>query len=167
MKKLIIVNGSMGVGKSTVCRQLLKNLTPSVYLDGDWCWNMNPFVVTEENKAMVMDNITHLLNAFLRNSGYEYVIFCWVIHEDSIFDELLSRLKDAEYELYKVTLICSEQMLRKRLMQDVHNGIRNQGIIERSIARLPLYTRMDTVKLDVSGITPQQAADEICRLVSG
>ncbi len=32
MKKLIIVNGSMGVGKSTVCRQLLKNLTPSVYL---------------------------------------------------------------------------------------------------------------------------------------
>ncbi len=128
---------------------------------------MNPFVVTEENKAMVMDNITHLLNAFLRNSGYEYVIFCWVIHEDSIFDELLSRLKDAEYELYKVTLICSEQMLRKRLMQDVHNGIRDQGIIERSIARLPLYARMDTVKLDVSGITPQQAADEICRLVSG
>lgn len=36
MKKLIIINGTMGVGKSTVCKQLLKILAPGVWLDGDW-----------------------------------------------------------------------------------------------------------------------------------
>ncbi len=72
MKKLIIINGTMGVGKSTVCNILLDTLKPSVYLDGDWCWNMNPFVVSEENKKMVINNITHLLKSYLENSGFEY-----------------------------------------------------------------------------------------------
>ena len=76
MKKLIIINGTMGVGKSTVCKMLLDRLVPSVYLDGDWCWNMNPFIVSEENKAMVENNITHLLKSYLSNSEYEYIIFC-------------------------------------------------------------------------------------------
>ena len=44
-KQLILVGGAMGVGKSAVCRELLRQLTPGVRLDGDWCWNMNPFVV--------------------------------------------------------------------------------------------------------------------------
>ena len=61
MKKLILVGGTMGVGKSSVCRALHQRLTPSVWLDGDWCWNLNPFEVTEETKAMAMDNIAHLL----------------------------------------------------------------------------------------------------------
>ena len=78
MKKLIIINGTMGVGKSTVSRILLKKLKASVYLDGDWCWNMNPFIPSEENKRMVIDNIVYLLSSFLKNSEYRYIIFCWV-----------------------------------------------------------------------------------------
>ena len=36
MKKLTMINGTMGVGKSTVCNKLLNMLSPSAYLDGDW-----------------------------------------------------------------------------------------------------------------------------------
>ena len=38
MKKLIIVNGATGSGKSAVCQRLYPMLERSVYLDGDWCW---------------------------------------------------------------------------------------------------------------------------------
>ena len=82
----------MGVGKTSVCRQLNRDLENSVFLDGDWCWNATPFVVTDETKEMVMDNICHLLNNFLRCTAYQNVVFCWVMHEQSILDELLSRL---------------------------------------------------------------------------
>jgi broad-specificity NMP kinase len=75
MKKLIIINGTMGIGKSTVSNLLFKRLHQSVYLDGDWCWNMNPFVVTVENEQMVINNITYLLKSFLENSNYKYVVF--------------------------------------------------------------------------------------------
>lgn len=43
----------MGVGKTTVCLELKKILYNSVFLDGDWCWDANPFQVTDETKRMV------------------------------------------------------------------------------------------------------------------
>ena len=74
MKNLYLIGGAMGVGKTTVCRRLKKDLPNSVFLDGDWCWDADPFLITEETKAMVMDNICFLLNNFLRCSAYENII---------------------------------------------------------------------------------------------
>lgn len=61
MKTLYLIGGPMGVGKTAVGQRLKARLQRSIFLDGDWCWNANPFTVTEETKAMVMDNIIHLL----------------------------------------------------------------------------------------------------------
>ena len=66
MKNLILVNGTMGAGKTAVCRALQSRLEPCVFLDGDWCWDMQPFTVTEETKAVVVDNICTMLGNFLR-----------------------------------------------------------------------------------------------------
>ncbi len=167
MKKLIIINGTMGVGKSTVSNLLLKKLQPSVYLDGDWCWNMNPFVVSDENREMVISNITYLLQSFLQNTGYKYIVFCWVIHQEEIFGDILEPLKDYDFEVYKISLICSENALRDKLRLDVQNGIREADVIDRSIQRLPLYSQMDTHKIDVSNISAQEAADKILEIVEG
>lgn len=67
MKKLIIINGTMGVGKTTISKEVHKSLDKSVWLNGDWCWMMNPWVFSEENIRMVMDNITYLLRNYLTN----------------------------------------------------------------------------------------------------
>ncbi len=165
MKKLIIINGTMGVGKSTVCKKLLEILVPSVWLDGDWCWNMNPFIVSEENKEMVMNNICYLLKSFLNNTGYENIIFCWVIHQEIIFDQLLERLSGLEFELHKITLICSQQSLTARIQKDVQAGSRKSEDIERSVSRLELYHDMDTKKINVSNLTAEQTAEEIKQLI--
>ena len=75
MKRLILVGGPMGVGKTTACQLLKQRLPRCAFLDGDWCWDMHPFVVTDETRAMVMDNIVHLLSGFLACSELENVIF--------------------------------------------------------------------------------------------
>ena len=90
MKRLIFVNGPMGVGKSTVCRELQKLLAPCAYLDGDWCWDLVPFTVTEETKELVLGNAAHLLRSFLNCSAVETVLFAWVLPKREIIDELLS-----------------------------------------------------------------------------
>ncbi len=166
MKKLIMVNGTMGVGKTTTCQALLEMLCPSVFLDGDWCWNMNPFSVTEETKAMVMDNITHLLGNYLRCSAYEYVIFCWVMHRESMMREILERLPQGDYRAYGVTLCCTEEALRLRLARDVERRVRREDVVERSVRRMPLYAAMHTHKIDVTGIGPDEAAARIRDLVT-
>ena len=150
MKKLILVNGTMGVGKSTVCEILYKSMKNSCWLDGDWCWTMNPFKVTDENKAMVMGNITYILNNFLRNSMYEYIIFNWVMHQESIIEDVLRKLdKNYEYQVYKITLMCSEEKLIERIKKDIDNGKRDKDSLSRGVERIPLYKDMDTIKVDV------------------
>ena len=46
MKRLVIVGGTMGVGKTTTCKALKRRLAPCAFLDGDWCWDMELFRVT-------------------------------------------------------------------------------------------------------------------------
>ena len=161
MKNLFLIGGTMGVGKTTACRILEQKLNHSVFLDGDWCWDMHPFQVTEENKRMVVENICFLLNNFIRCSVYENIVFCWVMHQQAILDDILSRLDTSGCDIHAISLVCSEQALRDRLQKDVSAGIREEEVIQRSIARLPLYRVLDTDKIDVSEIGPGKAADLI------
>ena len=163
MKKLYLIGGAMGVGKTTVCKRLRDRLPNCVFLDGDWCWDMHPFQVTEATKAMVMDNICHLLNNFLRCPAYDSVVFCWVMHEQSILDDILSRL-EGPFDLRAVSLICREECLIERLRADVRAGIREADVIERSRARLKMYDALNTIKLDVSDLSPEEAARRLAAL---
>ena len=164
MKTLYLIGATMGVGKTTVCQTLKKRLDKSVFLDGDWCWDADPFQVTEETKKMVMDNICYLLNNFLRCDAYENVIFCWVMHEQAIIDSIIGRLDIKAHRVISVSLTADEKSLRDRLSTDIKNGIRKTDVIERSLARIPMYELLETIKVDTTGKTVSEIADEIGKL---
>lgn len=161
MKQLYIIGGTMGVGKTTVCKELKKRLNNCVFLDGDWCWDANPFQVTTETKHMVMDNITHLLNNFIGCSAYENVFFCWVLHEQTIIDELLSRLDTQNCSVKTISLVGSERTVRERLRNDIAAGIRSEDVMERSVERIKLYDSLNTTKIAVDGKSIGEIASEI------
>ena len=164
MKTIYLIGGPMGVGKTTLSRQLKHLLPNAVFLDGDWCWDADPFVVTEETKAMVNDNICHLLNNFLACSAYENIIFCWVMHQQSIIDDILSRLDTKNCRVRCLSLLCGEETLRQRLQKDIDAGLRQPDVIERSLARLPLYWELSTEKVMTDGKTSAQIAGEIAEM---
>ena len=164
MKRIYLIGGTMGVGKTSVCRTLKKMLKNAVFLDGDWCWDADPFQVNDETKRMVIDNICHLLNNFIRCSAYDNVIFCWVMHEENIINEILSNLALTNCDVKSVSLICDRDVLVKRLEKDIEAGIRKEDVIVRSIERLPLYAALDTVKIDVSDLSVEQTAEIIASL---
>lgn len=161
MKKLIIINGVPGIGKTTVCKELYKLILGSVWLDGDWCWMMNPFIVTEENKRMVEDNINFLLRNYLNNSSYKYIIFNWVIGSEKIFEIILRRLEDLEFQLYKISLICSPESLKERMMKDG----REEEQIENSINILNFYKSMDTYKIDTTNMSVEDVVNKILEMI--
>ena len=119
MKNLYLIGGPMGVGKTSAGRCLKKLLPNSVLLDGDWCWDADPFYVTDDTKLMVLDNICHLLNNFLRCSVYENVIFCWVMHEQAVIDAILGALDLSRCRLRCVSLTAEPCALRERLSRPV------------------------------------------------
>lgn len=60
VKKIIIVNGPMGVGKTTVGKLICNKLGRAAFIDGDWCLDIHPFVGNKETKAMAIDNILYM-----------------------------------------------------------------------------------------------------------
>lgn len=156
-----------GRGKSTVAGELQKILPRNVFLDGDWCWMAQPFIVNDETKEMVMENIIFLLAQFLRCSAYDNIIFCWVMDHQEIIDELLGRLEDelSEVSVHSISLVLTEKALKRRLQRDVDAGIRPADILTRAPERLPLYDKMDTIKLDASEKTPAELAGEIAAML--
>ncbi|MED9821530.1 MAG: AAA family ATPase [Christensenellales bacterium] len=164
MKHLYLIGGPMGVGKTAVSRSLHHLLPHSAFLDGDWCWDIHPFTVTPETKAMVMDNIAHLLRSFLLCSEIDHVIFCWVLHEQTILDDLLSRLPLEGVQVVSLSLLCDADTLTARLQRDIHAGLRTPDVIARSLARLDLYDVLHTYKLNTSSLTPDETAHAILAL---
>lgn len=166
MKKLYLIGGTMGVGKTTVCQILKNKLKNSAFLDGDWCWDMHPFQVTQETKLMVHENIAFLLNNFIHCPVYDHIIFCWVMHEQEIIDQIMAKLDVTDCEVMRISLVCSKKALKERLQKDVDAGIRTADIISRSLERISLYERLNTVKVDVSLLSPEQAAEKIVELTN-
>lgn len=153
MKQLYLIGGPMGVGKTSVCQQLKHTLPNAVFLDGDWCWDADPFQVTAATKAMVLDNICHVLNNFLHCPAYEHVLFAWVMHEQHIIDHLRRHLDLRHCQCHALSLCCNEANLRARLTADIADGLRQPEVIGRSLAYLDRYDALDTIKIDTSGHT--------------
>ena len=164
MKNIYFIGGTMGVGKTTTCHLLKQKLNKAVFLDGDWCWDADPFQVTAETKKMVLANISDLLNRFIQCTAYENIIFCWVMHEQKVIDAILSRLDIRGCRLTLISLVCDADALILRLQNDIAAGSRQADILERSVCRLLSYDQLNTIKIDVSGITAEEAAEKIIAL---
>ncbi len=92
------------------------------------------------------------------------IVFCWVMHEQCIIDTIISRLNTNICRIISISLLCSRQALAQRLESDIVRGMRSADIIERSAARIPLFQKLDTVKIDTTDRSVEDVANEISRL---
>ena len=63
-----------------------------------------------------------------------------------------------------VSLLSSEEELRKRLMKDVASGKRTVDVIEKSISRISNYQKVDSVKINTDGKNIEEITEEILQL---
>jgi lipopolysaccharide biosynthesis glycosyltransferase len=166
-KTLYMVAGTMGVGKSSVCKAMLGHLKKAVFLDGDWCWYGKEWIVNDSTKAMVIENITFLLNQFIHEESYENIVFCWVMDVQSIWDEILSRLDLASTQVVCCSLVCSPEQLERNILDDVAKGYRKAAQVQASLERLDHYNYLDAMQLDISGMSLDEAARQVLALKKG
>ena len=86
----------------------------SAYLDGDWCWCVNPFSVEDKRLRNGDKSMAFVLSNYLQ-SEFEYVFFTSVVLTDSeIRENILKDITATDYEVLGFTLTCSEETLVKR-----------------------------------------------------
>jgi hypothetical protein len=107
---------------------------------------MNPWNITEENKKMVEQNIIFLLNSFLNNPSFQYVIFTWVLHKEEILNSILEKINDDNFKLYFYSLMCNKNELIKRMK----NNNRTEIDIKNAVERIPLYLAQKSIKIDTT-----------------
>jgi hypothetical protein len=156
-KKLVIVNGPPGIGKTETCKVLQRLLQRNVWLDGDWCWMSIPWIVTEETKRMAENNMAFLLNSFLNCTEYKFILYSWIFRSDELFRVILNKLKNNDFLLYKFTLTCSQDVFRKRL-EDA----------DREASKFPMYIeslyqceQTETEKVD----TTERSVEEVASIL--
>ena len=114
---------------------------------------------------MVLDNIIYILNNYIGNSSSQYIIFNWVIHTDEIMEEILKGLNTSNVEIYKITLMCSVESLVLRIKGDISKGLRDEDNIRRSLERLVLYEKMNTIKIDTTNKELKEVVREINKII--
>lgn len=76
----------------------------------------------------------------------------------------MEKIDTNDCKVINISLICSEDALRRRLTKDVLMGLRTEDVIQRSIARLKLYDELDTIKIDTSALDYNEVAEKILKL---
>ncbi|MEG1013421.1 MAG: hypothetical protein RSI33_04160 [Clostridia bacterium] len=86
--------------------------------------------------------------------------WCW----DANIDTILSNLDSVNCNTKLIALTCDANTLKERLEKDIANGVRNREVLERSVARIPLYDKQNATKIDTNGRSVNEIADEIAAL---
>ena len=125
MKKLILISGSPCVGKTTVGQDLFEQYNNSAYLDGDWCWCVNPFSAKDTRIRNGDKSMSFVLSNYL-SSEFDYVFLSSVVLTDpKIRESILNDITATDYKVIAFTLTCSEETLAKRHRQRGDHGAPN------------------------------------------
>ena len=158
MKKLILLSGSPCVGKTTVGKYLFEHYDNSAYLDGDWCWCVNPFSVKDKRLRNGDKSMSFVLSNYL-TSGFDYVFFFFFLLTDNkIRKHILKDITATDYEVIGFTLTCSEETLIKR-----HSKRGDQGNTNFHWLHLPPYPTDIVINTDNKPV--QRIAQELNRYI--
>lgn len=161
MKKLIIVAGAAGIGKTVVCNELFKSMNGSAWLDGDWCWMVNPYPgKTAEQKIYVEKAFGYILDGYLNDPNTHTVFFSWCIHSNFMFELVTERITYTDYKLKKIALICDTEEHIRRLKADNRREeqITNHGNMEK-------YRALDAHLIDTTKLSVSDTVKEILLLI--
>lgn len=158
--KAIVINGPMGVGKTTVGKIIAEKHPGTAFIDGDWCMDLHPFVGSEETRAMAVDNILHMAGNYLRCSACRMIVLVWLMDDPRVVRQVTEGLSALGAEVKDVTLTCSRESLVRRWKADRDCAWRTDEWLEAALRSLPQFAAMENT-IDTDRLTPAQAAESV------
>lgn len=112
---IIIINGSVGVGKTSVSWELQEKFDKSIMLDGDYIGAVHPFEIYDDNRIQYLYDTLLLLVKFHHTNGYNDFVLNYVFESDKQLMSLVERLKAVIPEIYCFWLTCSNEEQKNRI----------------------------------------------------
>ena len=160
--RVIVINGPMGVGKTTVGKYIADTCAGTAFIDGDWCMDIHPFVGNAETRAMAVDNILHMISNYGKCSACRQIVLVWLMDDRQIYQRIKKGIADLQMDVKSVTLVCNREHLAARFMNDVKCECRTEDWLKASLSSLSHFASEEDA-LVTDGMSIQQVAEAIMK----
>ena len=160
MKNLLFICGPNGIGKTTICREMLRLLPNSAYVDSDPLRLMNPFVLDDDTIPTIRKNIADIIRNYLGCPAAQTVIFSYGFHgrRREVFAGVMNDLSGLEYRFIPFLLTCNEAENIRRMACDGRDAERIARALQTSRGA---YAELDYPRVDVSALSAHEAAQRL------
>ncbi len=160
--KVIVINGPMGVGKTTVGKYIAETCAGTAFIDGDWCMDIHPFVGNEETRAMAVDNILHMIANYGKCSACRQIVLVWLMDDRQVYRKIKKGIADMQMDVTSVTLVCDREHLIARFTNDEHCEWRTEEWLKVSLNSLEHFSSSEDA-LSTDDMSIQQVAEAIMK----
>lgn len=160
MKNLLFICGPNGIGKSTISKEIVRQLPNTAYVDSDPCRFMNPFILSDETIPTIAENISDLILNYMNCPIINNVVFSYGFHgrRKEVFEKVMLELKKIDYNFIPLLLWCSENENVKRMHADNRSHERIQRAINESRKS---FNDVTYPKIDITNFSVSEAAKNI------
>lgn len=161
---IIIINGSVGVGKTSVADHLHYKFEKSVHLDGDAIGDVHPFIIYDDARiSYLYCTLAHLID-FHQQNDYRCFVINYVFENPESLEQLLNLLNPLDADIHTYWLTCSEEEQARRIRGRGRDEIKweLERFIELHKIQAAAAQRGFIGKpIDTSGMSVPEVADEI------
>jgi len=167
---IIVINGSLGVGKSSVAEQLHRKFDRSVHLDGDHIGDVHPFEIYDGERISYLYRTLELLIGFHQQNGYHNFVINYIFESPKSLQELLNLIRPLDPFIHTYWLTCSAKEQARRIQKrqrddlewELNRFVELQQIQAESARKGFIGKKVDTTKM-----TSIEVAEEIWRDIFG
>jgi broad-specificity NMP kinase len=161
---IIILNGPLGIGKTTTAWGVVGRFERAVMLDMDYIAAIQPFDYYRQSDLDYAYQTLAILLTHHQAHGYQNFVVNWVFESAAQIERLKSHLAPLELPIHVFRLTCApdvvEQRIRRRNLPDVEWEVQRArdliSILERAASEGDIGTLIDTTFL-----TPEAVVDVI------
>ena len=158
--KVVIINGPMGVGKTSVGKCIAKKYPGTAFIDGDWCLDIHPFVGNRETKAMAVDNILHMIENYKNCSVCRMIVLVWLMDDQWVRERIENGISGIKLEVRSVTLVCGREELIYRWKNDHTCEWRTDEWLDFSLKSLSAFQQTENC-IDTTGYSIEEIAEAV------
>ena len=120
---IILINGSLGVGKTSVAEELLWKFEKAVHLDGDAIGAVHPFEIYDDERVDHLFRTLELLIRHHRESGYPDFVINYIFETPGQLADLIGRLSPLDPDIHAYRLTCGESEQAGRIRGRARAGL--------------------------------------------
>ena len=160
--RVIVINGPMGVGKTTVGKYIADTCTGTAFIDGDWCMDIHPFVGNSETRAMAVDNILHMIDNYRKCSVCRQIVLVWLMDDRQVCQRIREGIAEMQLDIKTVTLVCDEEHLIDRWKNDDRCEWRTGEWLTVSLNSLAYFSSSEDA-FETNDMSVQEIAEAIMK----